>query len=120
MNALLQNPDTWEFLGLIIVLAIILWQRVPAMIAAQLDARAATIQAELAQAQTLRQEAETILVDYQRRASAAKSEAEAIVTETRAEAARFASEQRAQLKAQIARRAQSAQQQIALAEQQAM
>jgi F-type H+-transporting ATPase subunit b len=120
MMELLQSPDTWEALGLIIVIGIILWQRVPRMVATQLDARARSITSELQQAQALRKEAETILIDYQQRASAAKSEAEAIVAETRAEAARFASEQRAQLKAQIERRAQSAQQQIAMAEQQAM
>ncbi|HEY1709807.1 MAG TPA: hypothetical protein VGG10_16175 [Rhizomicrobium sp.] len=120
MIQLLQNPDTWEALGLLIVIGIILWQRVPRMIATQLDDRARTITSELQQAQALRKEAETILIDYQKRASAAKSEAEAIVTETRAEAERFASEQRAQLKAQIERRGRLAQQQIAMAEQQAM
>jgi F-type H+-transporting ATPase subunit b len=120
MTDILSNPDTWETVGLLIVIAIILWQRVPSMIGAQLDARAATITRELEQAQALRQEAQTILVDYQQRARAAQSEAEAIVTETRAEAERFASEQRAALKVQIERRAEAAQHQIAMAEQQAV
>jgi F-type H+-transporting ATPase subunit b len=120
MTDILSNPDTWETVGLLIVIAIILWQRVPSMIGAHLDARAATITRELEQAQALRQEAQTILVDYQQRARAAQSEAEAIVTETRAEAERFASEQRAALKVQIERRAEAAQHQIAMAEQQAV
>jgi F-type H+-transporting ATPase subunit b len=117
---LLQDPDFYEAIGLVILIGIVLSQGVFKMIGAQLDARAATIQAELQQAQTLRKEAETILIDYQQRAKAAKTEAEAIVAETRAEAERFASEQRAQLKDQIERRSQMAQQQIAQAERQAM
>jgi F-type H+-transporting ATPase subunit b len=120
MTEILSSPDTWEALGLVAVIAIILWARVPRMVAGQLDTRSAMIARELEQAQTLRKEAETVLLEYQQRAHVAKAEAEAIVTETRAEAARFASEQRANLKAQIERRAQVAQQQIAMAEAQAL
>ncbi len=120
MTELLSNPDTWEFLGLAIVLGIILYARVPRMIATQLDARAEMITKELEQAQALRKEAEKVLIEYQQRARVAQTEAEAILAETRTEAARFASEQRAVLKTQVERRGLLAQQQIANAEAQAI
>ncbi len=95
----LKETDFWEGLGLAIVIGLILWQRVPAMIAKLLDARAFAIQNELTQAKQLREEAEAILVRYTERASHAQAEAQTILTQAREEAERFAKEAEAQLKA---------------------
>ncbi|MEI9929320.1 MAG: hypothetical protein WDM89_01805 [Rhizomicrobium sp.] len=54
------EPDFWEMLGLLIVIGLILYQRVPAMLTKMLDARAAAIQSELTQAKQLREEAEAV------------------------------------------------------------
>jgi F-type H+-transporting ATPase subunit b len=118
--ALFKDPDFWEWLGLIIVVGIILYRRVPALLGAMLDARAAAITKELDQARALREEAQTLLVDYRQRAERAQSEAANILTESRAEAERFAAESREQLKAQLERRAKQAQDKIAQAEAQAL
>src|ERR1700743_2896120 len=120
MSAILQDPDTWEFLGLLIVIGIILWQRVPAMVAKTLDERAITIQNELTQARQLREEAEAVLVRYTERAGRAQAEADVILAQAKAAAERFAKDSETQLKALVERRARQAQDRIARAEAQAM
>jgi F-type H+-transporting ATPase subunit b len=117
---LLKEPDFWEGLGLLIVIAFFLWVRIPAFAAAWLDRRAETIAKELEQASQIRKEAERVLLEYRQKATEAKSEAEHILRETKEEAVRFATEARAQLQAQMERRAKMAEQQIAQAEARAM
>jgi F-type H+-transporting ATPase subunit b len=112
----IANTDFWEWLGLLTVVAIILYQRVPAFIASALDARAASIAKELDQAKRLREEAETLLVSYREKAQAAEAEAQSILLETRAEAERFKAEAQSQLKAQLERRARQARERISQAE----
>jgi F-type H+-transporting ATPase subunit b len=116
----LSEPDFWEWLGLLAVVAIVLYRRVPAWIGKALDARAAAIAKELESVSRLRQEAETLLVSYREKVQSAQGEAAIILSETRAEAERFAAEAREQMTTQIARRAQQAQERIAQAEANAM
>ncbi len=120
IKTILKEPDFWEGLGLVIVLAFFVWWRVPAFLAAALDRRAEAIARELEQASQIRKEAEQVLLEYRQKASAAKSEAEHILRETKEEAERYAAEARAQLQAQMERRAKLAEQQIAQAEARAM
>jgi F-type H+-transporting ATPase subunit b len=117
---LLNEPDFWEWLGLLAVVAILLYRRVPALIGTALDRRAEAIAGELANVKRLREEAETVLITYRDQAKNAQTEAEAILSETRAETERFTAEARAQMNAQIARRARQAQDRIAQAEANAM
>jgi F-type H+-transporting ATPase subunit b len=120
MTEILKETDFWEGLGLAIVIGLILWQRVPAMLAKMLDARAVAIQNELTQAKQLREEAEAVLVRYTERASHAQAEAQTILTQAKEEAERFAKESETQLKALVERRARMAQDRIARAEAEAM
>ncbi len=117
---LLAVPEFWVAVGFAAVIALLLWQRVPAMVGRMLDARAAAIKAELDEARRLREEAAKLLADYRLKAAAAEREADAIVAEAKAEAARFATEQRQHLRTQIERRTKMAQDKIAQAETQAM
>ncbi len=117
---LLQEPEFWVAVGFVLVLAILVWQGAPKMVAKMLDQRAASIAAELAEARRLREEAAGLLADYKAKAVGAEREAETILAEARAEAARFAEVSRADLSAQITRRAQAAQDKIAQAEAAAM
>jgi F-type H+-transporting ATPase subunit b len=116
----LDNPEFWVLVGFVLVVALLVWKGVPKMVGKMLDQRAAVIAAELNEARRLRQEALSLLAEYQKKSAGAEEEAQAIVTEARAEAARFAEESRAALTAQIARRAQAAQDKIAQAETAAM
>ena len=117
---LLANPEFWVAVGFVAVVAILLWQRVPAMVGTMLDARSQAIRAELDEAKRLREEAAKLLADYRLKAAAAEKEAESIVAEAKAEADRFATEQRQHLRTQIERRTKMAQDKIAQAETQAM
>ena len=112
----LHHHETWEVLGFVLVIALLVWKGVPGIVGKMLDERAAVISAELDEAKRLRAEAATLLADYQKRAAGAEAEAQAIVTEAKTEAARFAEESRIALKAQIARREAAAKEKIAQAE----
>ncbi|MBI1330999.1 MAG: F0F1 ATP synthase subunit B [Alphaproteobacteria bacterium] len=116
----LQEAETWVALGLLILIGIVLWQRVPAFVGAALDARAAAIAKELEEAKRLREEAAALLESYKRKAASAEKEAEGIVTAAKEEAERFATDAREALKAQIERRGKQAEAKIAQAEAQAM
>jgi F-type H+-transporting ATPase subunit b len=114
--ALLQEPEFWVALGLVVLIGIVLYQRVPAFIGAALDTRAAGIARELDEARRLREEAAALLASFRQKAADAGREAESIVTEAKEEAERFAAESRTQLKALVERRAKQAQDKIAQAE----
>ncbi len=112
----LHHHETWEVLGFVLVIALLVWKGVPGIVGKMLDERAAVISAELDEAKRLRAEAAALLIDYQKRAAGAEAEAQAIVADARAEAARFAEEARAGLTTQIARREAAARDKIAQAE----
>ena len=120
VKAVLQEPDLWEGIGLLIVIGLFLYLGVPGMIAGALDKRARDIEAELTQALQLRKEAEVVLTKYREQAKQASKEAETILQDAKADAERFAEEARASLKAQLERRAKQAQDRIAQAERQAL
>jgi F-type H+-transporting ATPase subunit b len=120
MLDILKETDFWEWLGLLAVAAIFFYKRVPAFIASALDRRAQAIAKELESVKRLREEAETVLINYRERAESAEHEAATILNETRAETERFTAEARAQMQAQIERRARQAQERIAQAEANAM
>ena len=113
---MLHEPEFWEAVGFVLVVAILLWKGVPGMVGKTLDQRSAVIAAELEEAKRLRAEAAALLSDYQKRAASAEAEARGIVDAATADAAQFQKDARAALDAQIARRALAAQEKIAQAE----
>ncbi|MFN9970173.1 MAG: ATP F0F1 synthase subunit B [Phycisphaerae bacterium] len=90
--------------------------KVPAQVAAMLDARAAAIKAELEEARRLRAEAEALLADYKKKTASAADEAQAIIDAAKAAADRMAADAKVALQQQIDRRAKMAEQKIAQAE----
>ena len=117
---LLRDPEFWVGIGTLIFLGIVVWKRVPALLAGSLDARAAAIAKEIEEAGRLRAEAQALLAEYQKKRAAADQEAASIVAEAKAEAERFGAESRAAITAQIARRGKQAEPKIAQAEAQAV
>ena len=86
-----------------------------------LDQRRARIKAELDEARRLRDEAQTLLAEYQRKNSETpSSEADAIIAGAKAEAERLAAEAHAKLEDFVARRTKMAETKIAQAEAQAL
>src|SRR6185503_13519735 len=101
----MEDPTFWVAVGTVIFIGVVIYLKVPQMLAGMLDARANGIRAELAEAKRLREEAETLMREYLAKTKNADSEAAAIVAAAKVESERMAVEAREQLAQSIARRA---------------
>lgn len=117
---MLAEAEFWVAIAFIAFLLILLYYKVPALLAKALDDRAAGIRKELDEARHLREEAQALLADYQKKHRNAGQEAEAIVEQARREAEAFASETRKSLAETVERRRRQAEEKIARAEAQAV
>jgi F-type H+-transporting ATPase subunit b len=117
---MLAMAEFWVAVAFVAFLLILYYYKVPALIAKALDERAAAIRRELDEARRLREEAQALLADYQRRHRNAGQEAEAIVEQARREAEAFAAETRKSLAETVERRRKQAEDKIARAEAQAV
>jgi F-type H+-transporting ATPase subunit b len=116
---LLQDAHFWEGIGLALLIAALIWLKVPGMALKALDDRAHRIQAQLDEATKLRQEAERLLADIKTQREAAEQHAVEIVKQAQEEAGRLAEDSKVKLEEQIKRRGEMAERRIALAESQA-
>lgn len=116
----LENPSFWVAVAFFGFVALMLYYKVPAMIGKSLDDRADRIRAELDEARRLREEAQALLADYQKKREAAEEEAKAIVEQARREADSLAAETRKSLIETLERRTKLAEDKIARAEAQAL
>jgi F-type H+-transporting ATPase subunit b len=117
---LLRTAEFWVAVSFVVFIAILIYYRVPATIAKMLDDRATAIREELDQARQLREEAQNLLSDYQKKHRNAGQEAEAIIEQARREAEAYAHETRAALADLLERRTRQAEEKIARAEAQAV
>ena len=117
---MMLTPEFWVGIAFVAFLAILLYYKVPALVAKALDDRAQAIRTELDEARRLREEAQALLADYQRKHRNAGQEAEAIVEQARREAETFAAETRQSLAETLKRRGQHAEERIARAEAEAV
>jgi F-type H+-transporting ATPase subunit b len=85
-----------------------------------LDQRQARIKGELEQARRLREEAQALLGEFERKAREAETEAEAIIAGAKVEAERLAAEAKTRAEDFVARRTKMAEAKIAQAEAQAV
>jgi F-type H+-transporting ATPase subunit b len=115
-----QMAEFWVAVAFGVFVLILLYYRVPRLIAKSLDARADAIRKELDEARRLREEAQTLLADYQKKHRNVGQEADAIVDQARREAEAFAHETRVSLKDTLERRTRQAEDKIARAETQAV
>jgi len=116
---MLYNPEFWVALAFFVFVGIILYLKVPGLIVAALDKRADDIRRELDEARRLREEAQAILADYERKQRDAEKEAAEIIALAKLEAEALAVETRERLQAQLERRTKLAEDKIARAEEQA-
>jgi F-type H+-transporting ATPase subunit b len=115
-----RMAEFWVAVSFVAFLLIVLYYKVPRMIAKMLDDRAEGIRREIDEARRLREDAQKLLADYQQKHRSAGQEAEAIVEEARREAEAFAQETRAGLKDTLERRTKLAEDKIGRAEAQAV
>ena len=100
-------------LAMIVVLAILVWKRVPALIGAALDKKIAGIREQLDEAAQLRAEAEALKGEYEARSAAAGEEAATMIERARAEADGIVAKAEADAAALVERRARMAEDKIA-------
>jgi F-type H+-transporting ATPase subunit b len=110
----------WAAIALLIFLGIMIYIKVPAMVSKSLDERAGRIQKELDEAKRLREEAQTLLAEYQKKRKEAEQEAEAIVEAAKHEASVLAEEAHKRTEDYVARRTVVAEQKIGQAEREAI
>jgi F-type H+-transporting ATPase subunit b len=115
-GSLLAKPEFWVAVSFV-AFFVVVWKPLRATILGGLDARAERIRKELDDAQRLREEAQTLLADFQRKQRDALQEADAIIARAKAEAERLQRDAAARLEAELGRREAQALQRIALAEQ---
>ncbi|MBU6206067.1 MAG: F0F1 ATP synthase subunit B [Alphaproteobacteria bacterium] len=106
----------WVAAAMLVVFAILLWQKVPALVAGMLDKRIAEIKAQLDSAAKLRLEAEALKAEYEAKAKALVSDAEAMLAHAQNEAKLIVAKAEAETKMTIKNRTQMAKDKIAAAE----
>jgi F-type H+-transporting ATPase subunit b len=114
------SPETWVAIGFVCFVALLAYIGAHRKLFDALDQRRARIQAELDEASRLRQEAEALLAEFERKGRAAESEAAAIIESAKAEAERLAGEAKLRMEDFVARRTKMAEAKIAQAEAQAL
>ncbi|HEX6217787.1 MAG TPA: F0F1 ATP synthase subunit B [Sphingomicrobium sp.] len=103
-------------LAMLVVIAIMLWQKVPAAIGKALDKKIALIRDQLTEAEALRKEAEGLKAEYEKKAKAADKEAKAMIERAKHEADAMLVKARADAEALVERRGRMAEDKIAAEE----
>jgi F-type H+-transporting ATPase subunit b len=103
-------------LAIIVVLAIMVWKKVPAAIAGALDSKIALIRDQLAEAETLRKEAEALKAEYETKAASADRDRDALLERARHEADEIVAKAKIDSAALIERRTRMAEDKIAAEE----
>jgi F-type H+-transporting ATPase subunit b len=114
------EAEAWVAVAFVLFLGILVYVGAHRRVIDGIDQRQARIKAELEEARRLREEAQALLVEYQRKRHEADREAEAIIATANAEAERLAAEGKARLEDFVARRTKMAETKIAQAEAQAL
>jgi F-type H+-transporting ATPase subunit b len=112
---LFQETEFWVAVAFVIGVGLIWWKGGGA-VTGMLDSRAVRIREQLEEARRLREEAEAMLAEYQRKQRDALAEAQEIVTHAQAEAERVAKQAEIDLDAAIKRREVQAKDKITQAE----
>lgn len=110
------NAEGYVAIAFLIFVGLLLYLKVPKMIAGALDSRAAKVRSELAEAKQLRADAEALLAGYRAKAEQAGRDAEAILANARTEAQNIVADAHTAAEGVIARRQAMAETKIAAAE----
>lgn len=113
---MLHDPETWVAIGFVLFIGVLVYLKVGNSISTALDARAQRIRNQIEEANRLREEAQHLLAEYQRKQRNAAKEAEELLASARAEAERLATQAAEDLDAALKRREQMAVEKIEQAE----
>ncbi len=119
-TALGLDAGGWVAASMLVVILVLLWQKVPALVAGMLDKQIAAIKDQLDSATRLRTEAEALKAEYAAKAAAMIKDAEAMLAHAESDSKALIAKAEADAKALIARRTQMAGDKIAAAERAAL
>ena len=106
------------FIGaaMLVVIAIMIWKKVPGAIAKALDDKIALIRGQLAEAEALRKEAEALKAEYEAKSAAVDKDREALLERAHHEADEIVAKAKTDAEALIERRTRMAEDKIAAEE----
>lgn len=110
----------WATIGLVTFLGILVYVGVPKTVLGMLDDKSKKIADDLDEAKRLREEAQSLLAEYERKRQAAEEEAQEIIDAAKEEATRLTEEAKTSLEDLITRRTRAVEEKIAQAESQAI
>lgn len=112
----LQTAEFWVAVAFLLFVALLLYKGVPGLIGKALDDRAEAIKKNLDEARKMREDAQALLAEYQRKASEAEDEAQKIVEQAKREGEALRIEAERKAAEAVARRIKIAEEKIARAE----
>ena len=115
-NAFGLTPPWFIAAAMIVVIAILVWKKVPSAIGKALDKKIAAIRDQLDEAAALRKEAEELKREYEAKAASADAEAAAMVERAKGEAQAIVAKAEQDAKALVERRKAMAESKIAAEE----
>jgi F-type H+-transporting ATPase subunit b len=110
------TAPAWIALAMLVVIAILIWKKVPAAIASALDDKIALIRNQLAEAESLRKEAEALKAEYEKKAKSVDKDRKALLERARHEAEDIVAKAKTDAEALIERRGRMAEEKIAAEE----
>ena len=119
VKELIGDAEFWVGVAFIAFVGLLVYAKVPSAIAGILDARGQKIQAQLDEANHLREEAQRLLADIKVQREAAEKTSAALLVAAKEDAARLLAEAKVKLEEDIQRRRLLAERKIASAEAQA-
>ena len=119
-TAFFLNPGGWVALAVLIVFALLIWKKVPGAVGRALDSKIALIRDQLAEAESLRKEAEALKAEYEAKASSADKDRAALLDRAKHEADEIVAKAKTDAEALIARRTRMAEDKIAAEERSAV
>jgi F-type H+-transporting ATPase subunit b len=110
------NPGGWVALAVLVVFVLLIWKKVPAAIGRALDSKIALIRDQLAEAESLRKEAEALKAEYEAKAASVDKDREALLERAKHEATEIVAKAKTDAEALIERRTRMAEDKIAAEE----
>ncbi|MGA0602379.1 ATP F0F1 synthase subunit B [Caulobacter sp. KR2-114] len=119
LKDLVQDAEFWVGVAFLVFIGLLVYLKVPGALAGVLDSRGQKIQAQLDEANQLREEAQRLLAEIKTQREAAEKTAAAMIDAAKEDAKLLLSEAKAKLQDDIKRRREMAERKIANAEAQA-
>jgi F-type H+-transporting ATPase subunit b len=116
----MPEAEAWVAIAFVLFLGLMVYMGAHRRVIGAIDARRTRIKAELDEAVRLREEAQAVLAEFERKAREAEAEAAAIIAGAKAEAERLAAEAKTRMEDFVARRTKMAETKIGQAEAQAL